>query len=55
MLITPQLYLSMKPDEIIQLPKIEPCLKDTKAWMTNSFLFFNTDKTKVVNVGSKHL
>ena len=29
-------HLSMKPDEMIQLPKIKACLKDVKAWMTNN-------------------
>ena len=28
-----QLYLSMKPDEIVHLPKIETCLKGVKSWM----------------------
>ena len=32
-----QLYLSMKPDEIVQLPKIKAC-----------FLLLNSDKTEVI-------
>ena len=38
-----QLYLSMKPDEITHIPKIEACLNHIKAWMTNNFLLINTD------------
>lgn len=45
----------MKPDEIVQLPKIEACLQDVKAWMTNNFLFLNSDKTEVMLVGPKQL
>ena len=50
-----QLYLSMKPDEIVQQPKVEACLKDVKAWMTNFFLLLNSDKTEVMLVGPKQL
>ena len=45
----------MKPDEIVQLPKIEACLKDIKAWMTNNFLLFNSDKSEVMLPGPKQL
>ena len=38
-----QLYLSMKPEEIIQLPKIEACWKDVKAKMVNNFLLLNKE------------
>ena len=33
-----QLYLFMKPDEIVHLPKIETCLQDVKSWMANNIL-----------------
>ena len=33
-----QLYLYMKPDEIVQLPKIEASLQDVKPWTTNNVL-----------------
>src|SRR4029434_8219303 len=46
-----QLYLSMKPDEIVQLPKIETFLQDVKSWMANNFLLLNSDKTEVMLVG----
>lgn len=42
-----QLYLFMKPDEIV-----EACLQDLKAWMTNTFLFLNSNKTEVMLVGT---
>ena len=29
-----QLYLSIKPNEINQLTKLQTCIKDIKAWMT---------------------
>ena len=38
-----QLYLSMKPDEIVHLPKIETCLQDVKSWMANNFLLLEND------------
>ena len=43
-----QLYLSVKPDEVIQLlkmSKMEAFLLDIKEWMTQNFLFQNSDKT----------
>ena len=46
-----QLYLSMKPDEIVHLLKIETCLQDVKSWMANNFLLLNSDKTEVMLVG----
>ena len=33
----------MKRDEIVQLAKIEACLQDVKAWMTNNFPLLNSD------------
>ena len=45
----------MKPDEIVQLPKIEAYLQDVKAWMTYNFLLLNSDTTDVMLVGPKHL
>ena len=50
-----QLYPSVKPDEIVHLPKIEAYLQDIKAWMTNNFQLLNTDKTEVMLVGPKQL
>ena len=50
-----QLYLSIKPDEINQLNKIQDCLKDLKTWMTLNFLMLNTTKTEVIVLGPKHL
>ena len=50
-----QLYLSMKPDEIVHLPKIETCLQDVKSWMANNFLLLNSDKTEVMLVGPDQL
>ena len=43
-----QLYLSMKPNEINRLVKLQACLKDIKAWMTCNFLHLNSDKTEVI-------
>src|SRR4029434_5635680 len=45
-----QLYLSMKPDEIVHLAKIETCLQDVKSWMANNFLLLNSDKTEVMYI-----
>src|SRR4029434_1053766 len=50
-----QLYLYMKPDEIVQLPKIEASLQDVKPWTTNNFLLLNSDKTDVMLVGPDQL
>ena len=33
-----QLYLSVKPDEVIQLSNMEDCPLDIKEWMTQNFL-----------------
>ena len=49
-----QLYLSMKTDEIVHLPKIETSL-DVKSWMANNFLLLNSDKTEVMLVGPNQL
>ena len=43
-----QHYQSLKPDEIVQLPKIEAYLQDVNAWMTNNFLLLNSDQTEVI-------
>ena len=37
-----QLYLSVKPDEVAQLSKMESCLLD----MAHNFLLLNSDKTR---------
>src|SRR4029434_2800214 len=50
-----QLYLSMKPNEILHLPKIQACLQDVKSWMANNFLLLNSDKTEVMLVGPDQL
>ena len=50
-----QLYLSMKPDELNQLTKLQACLKDIKTWMTANFLLLNSDKTEVIVLGPQHL
>lgn len=46
-----QLYLSVKPDEAIQLSKMEACLIDIKKWMTQNFLLLNSEKTEIMVVG----
>ena len=48
-----QLYLSIKPDEINQLHKLQACLKDVRTWMTCNFLLLNSDKTEVILLGPK--
>ena len=48
-----QLYLSIKPDEINQLSKLQTCLKDIKSWM--SFLMLNSEKTEILVLGPKNL
>ncbi len=50
-----QLFLLIKPDETIQLAKLQACLKDIKAWMTCNFLLLNSDKTEVIVLGPKHV
>src|SRR4029434_10843003 len=46
-----QLYLSMKPDEIVHLPKIEPSCSSTLI----NFLLLNSDKTEIMLVGPDQL
>ena len=50
-----QLYLSVKPDEVTQLSKMESCLLDIKEWMAQNFLLLNSDKTEIMVVGPKSL
>ena len=50
-----QLYLSVKPDEVSQLSKIEAGLLAIKEWMTQNFLLLNSDKTEIMVVGPKSL
>ena len=50
-----QLYLTMKPGEIVQLPKIECCLKDVNTWLTNNFLLLNSNITEVMLVRPNQL
>ena len=48
------MYLSVKPDDVIQLSKMEACLLD-KEWMTQNHLLLNSDKTEIMVVGPKSL
>uniref|UniRef100_A0A665ULH4 Reverse transcriptase domain-containing protein n=1 Tax=Echeneis naucrates TaxID=173247 RepID=A0A665ULH4_ECHNA len=50
-----QLYLSMKPNEVTQIVRLQACLEDIKVWMTGNFLLLNSDKTEVIVLGPKHL
>ncbi|XP_039668677.1 uncharacterized protein LOC120566361 [Perca fluviatilis] len=50
-----QLYLSIKPDETSQLAKLQACIKDIKSWMTYNFPMLNSNKSKVIVLGPKHL
>ena len=50
-----QLYLSVKPDEVTHLSKMETCLLDIKEWMAQNFLLLNSDKTEIMVVGPKSL
>ena len=50
-----QLYLSVKPDEVAQLSKMEACLLDIKEWMAQNFLLLNSDKTEIMVVGPRSL
>uniref|UniRef100_A0A665UBY4 Reverse transcriptase domain-containing protein n=1 Tax=Echeneis naucrates TaxID=173247 RepID=A0A665UBY4_ECHNA len=50
-----QLYLSMKPDEVTQIVRLQTCLEDIKVWMTENFLLLNSDKTEVIVLSPKHL
>ena len=42
-------------DTLIQLTKLQACLKDIKTWMTHDFLLLSSDKTEVLILGHKHL
>lgn len=48
-----QLYFSVRPDKLLQLSKLEACLRDIKDWMTCNFLLLNSDKTDVLVLGTK--
>ena len=50
-----QLYLSIKPDEINKLSKLQTCLKDIKSWMSCNFLMLNSEKTEILVLGPKNL
>ena len=50
-----QLYLSIKPEQWNQLPKLQACLKDIKTWINRNFLLLNSDETEVLILGPKHL
>jgi len=45
-----QLYLSMKPEETKRLVRLQACLKDIKAWMTQNYLLLNSDKLKLFSL-----
>ena len=36
-------YISAKPDDKLQLNKIEDCIKDIKDWMSSNFHLLNSD------------
>ncbi|XP_068609656.1 uncharacterized protein, partial [Brachionichthys hirsutus] len=50
-----QLYLSVQPDKVDQLVRLQTCLKDINSWMTENFLLLNLNKTEVLVLGPKHL
>uniref|UniRef100_A0A8P4KSI9 Reverse transcriptase domain-containing protein n=1 Tax=Dicentrarchus labrax TaxID=13489 RepID=A0A8P4KSI9_DICLA len=50
-----QLYLSIKPNEINQLSKLQTCLTDIKSWMTCNFLMLNSEKNEILVLGPKNL
>uniref|UniRef100_A0A8P4GNX2 Reverse transcriptase domain-containing protein n=1 Tax=Dicentrarchus labrax TaxID=13489 RepID=A0A8P4GNX2_DICLA len=50
-----QLYLSIKPNEINQLSKLQTCLTDIKSWMTCNFLMLNSEKNEILVLGPKYL
>ena len=43
------------PGEAFQIVKLEACLKNVKACMTQDFLLLNSDKTDIQLIGPKSL
>ena len=54
-----QLYIAFKPTDScstdVTLRRIQDCVADIKAWMTENLLKLNDDKTEILVVTSKHL
>ena len=51
-----QVYISFKPgpQELPSVDALEACISDVRAWMQNSLLKLNDEKTEVMFLGSKH-
>ncbi len=49
-----QLYISTRPDETSKLSKLTECVKNVKDWMTDHFLFLNSDKTEILHIGPEN-
>ena len=43
-----QLYVTIKADDESQIMKLETCLYAVKKWMSENFLFLNSDKSKML-------
>ena len=43
-----QLYVPIKADDESQIMKLETCLYAVKKWMSENFLFPNSDKSKML-------
>lgn len=50
-----QLYLSIKPDQTMQMTTLSACVRDIKTWMTVNYLLLNSDKTEVIIIGPKRV
>ncbi|XP_048870189.1 uncharacterized protein LOC125742326 [Brienomyrus brachyistius] len=48
-----QLYISVNPDDISLLSRLEDCLLDIQCWMAKNFLMLNTEKIEVLVIGPK--
>ncbi|XP_066556392.1 uncharacterized protein LOC136747362, partial [Amia ocellicauda] len=49
-----QLYLSVNPNNTIDLEKLMCCLSEIKTWMSKKSLMLNSDKTEVIILGDKN-
>ncbi len=49
-----QQYISTRPDQSSKRYKLTECVKNFKYWMTNNFLFLNSDKTEKLLIGPKN-